>query len=50
MADMEANKNFSPMITKLFLRGRKLEISLVFIYINVNRYEYRYKYILFQSI
>ena len=50
MADMEANKNFSTVVTELFLRARKLEISLIFTYINVNRYEYRYKYILFQSI
>ena len=31
IADMEANKKLSPVITKLFLRGRKLNISLVFI-------------------
>ena len=29
--DMKANKTFSPVVTKLFLRGRKLNISLVFI-------------------
>ena len=28
---MEANKKFSPVVTELFLRGRKLDISLVFI-------------------
>ena len=28
---MEANKNLSPIFTELFLRGRKLNISLVFI-------------------
>ena len=30
-ADIESNKKLSPMITELFLRGRKLNISLVFI-------------------
>ena len=31
MADMEANKKLSPMVTKLFLRDRELDILLVFI-------------------
>ena len=31
IADMEANKKVSPVATELFLRGRKLNISLVFI-------------------
>ena len=31
MEDMEANKKLSPIITVMFLRGRKLDISLVFI-------------------
>ena len=31
IADMESNKKFSPIVTGLFLRGRKLNISLVFI-------------------
>ena len=30
-ADMEANKKLSPVVTELLLRGRKLNISLVFI-------------------
>ena len=30
IADMEANKRFSPIVTKLFLRVRKHNISLVF--------------------
>ena len=30
IADMEANKKLSPIVTELFLRGRKLNISLVF--------------------
>ena len=30
-ADMEANIKLSPTVTELFLRGRKLIISLVFI-------------------
>ena len=31
IADMESNKKLSPIITELFLRVRKLNISLVFI-------------------
>ena len=31
IADMETNKKLSPIVTELFLRGRKLNISLVFI-------------------
>ena len=31
IADMESNKNLIPKVTELFLRGRKLNISLVFI-------------------
>ena len=31
IADMEADKKISPIVTELFLRGRKLNISLVFI-------------------
>ena len=31
VADMESNKKLSPIVTELFLRGRKLNISLVFI-------------------
>ena len=31
IADMEANKKLSPVITELFLRGRKHNISVVFI-------------------
>ena len=30
-ADMEANKKLCPIINELFLKGRKLNISLVFI-------------------
>ena len=30
-ADMESNKKSSPKVTELFLRGRNLNISLVFI-------------------
>ena len=30
-AGMESNKKLSPKVTELFLRGRKLNISLVFI-------------------
>ena len=30
-ADVEANKKLSPIVTELFLRGRKLNILLVFI-------------------
>ena len=31
IADMDSNKKLSPKATELFLRGRKLNISLVFI-------------------
>ena len=31
ITDMESNKKLSPNVTELFLRGRKLKISLVFI-------------------
>ena len=31
IADMESKKKLSPIVTELFLRGRKLNISLVFI-------------------
>ena len=30
-ANMKSNKKLSPIVTKLFLKGRKLNISLVFI-------------------
>ena len=29
--DMSINKKFTPIVTELFIRGRKLNISLVFI-------------------
>ena len=31
IADMESNKKLSSIVTELFLKGRKLNISLVFI-------------------
>ena len=31
IADMESNKKLTPIFTQLFLRGRKVNISLVFI-------------------
>ena len=31
IADVESNKKLSPIVTELFLRGRKLNIFLVFI-------------------
>ena len=31
IADMESNKKLSPIVNELFLRGTKLDISLVFI-------------------
>ena len=31
IADIKSNKKLSPIVTELFLRGRKLNISLVFI-------------------
>ena len=29
IADMEANKKLSPMVTELLLRGRKINVSIV---------------------
>ena len=40
IVDMESNKKFGPIVTELFLRGQKLNISLVFIsqyYFKVNK-------------
>ena len=31
IADMLSNKKLNPMVTELFIRGRKLNISIVFI-------------------
>ena len=31
IADMLSNKKLNPMVTELFIRGRKLNISFVFI-------------------
>ena len=31
VADMLSNKNLNPIVTELFLRGKKLNISLIFI-------------------
>ena len=31
VADMLSNKNLNPIVTELFIRGRKLNISLVFL-------------------
>ena len=31
IADMLSSKKLNPMVTELFIRGRKLNISLVFI-------------------
>ena len=31
IADMINNKNLNPIVTELFIRGRKLNISIVFI-------------------
>ena len=31
IADKESNKKLSPIVSELFLRGRKLNISLAFI-------------------
>ena len=31
IADMLSNKNFNSVVTELFIKGRKLNISLVFI-------------------
>ena len=31
IVDMESNKKLSPIVTELFLEGKKLDISLIFI-------------------
>ena len=31
IADLHSNKKFNPIVTELFIRGRKLNFSLVFI-------------------
>ena len=31
ITDMESNKNLSPIVTELFLRGRKLSTSLIYL-------------------
>ena len=31
IADMLSNKNLKPIVTELFIRGRKLSLSLVFV-------------------
>ena len=31
LADMLSNKNLNPILTELFIKGRKLNISLIFI-------------------
>ena len=33
IADMLSNKKLNPIVTELFIRGRKLNIYLVFIYL-----------------
>ena len=42
MADMVSNKKLNPVVTKLFIRGRKLNIFFVFI---TQSYLYRLNYI-----
>ena len=40
IADIESNRKLNPIVTELFLRARKLNISLVFIsqsYIKVSK-------------
>ena len=41
ITDMLSNKNLNPIVTELFIKGRKLNISLVFI---------TQSYLLFQKI
>ena len=31
IADMRSNKKLNPIVTELFIRGRKLNISIIFI-------------------
>ena len=39
IADMIHNKNLNSIVTKLFIRGRKLNISLVFITRHILRFQ-----------
>ena len=45
IADIESNKNLNPKVTELFLRGRKLSISLVFIQQSYYKEPKNYDYI-----
>ena len=42
ITDMESNKNLSPIVTELFLRGIKLSTSLIYLTI-LSQSAYNYK-------
>ena len=39
IADMLSNKKLNPVVTELFIRGRKLNISLIFLYCLILLYQ-----------
>ena len=47
IADMISNKKLNPIVTELFIRSRKLSISIVFIMQSYFRKEIRLKYYIF---
>ena len=53
IADMLSNKKLNPIITELFIKGKKLNISLVFItqsyFTRPNFYIYIYIYMKYQN-
>ena len=42
IADMRSNKKLNPIVTELFIRGRKLNISIVFFYTILFRCSQKY--------
>ena len=42
IADMLSNKKLNPIVTELFIRGRKLNISIVFFYTILFRCSQKY--------
>ena len=39
IVDMLSNKKLNPVVTELFIRGRKLNISLIFLYCLILLYQ-----------
>ena len=53
IADMEANKKLSPVVTELFLRVREINISLVFIsqsfFLSVEKYKTKHNTLFYHA-